>query len=254
MVHKFPGTAGTVYDGSFHKAVSDFQRESYLDQGYTKGTEQEVNFLEELLQLPAGTRILDVGCGPGRHSLELARRGFSTVGIDISEGFIEYARKGAEVERLTAEFRVADARLLEFDAEFDAAICLCEGAFGLAGDDAGHRQILAGVSRALKPGATFVLTAINAFSATRNQDPATHIDPYTATSSWRQTFRNPQSDVREFEMHCTAFTYRKLRWLLEGAGLEVCAGYGCVAARFGREPLRLDDVEIMVVVRRPMEA
>lgn len=250
MVQKFSDTAGTVYDGSFHKAVSNFQRESYLDQGYTKGTEQEVNFLEELLQLPTGARILDVGCGPGRHSLELARRGFSTVGIDISEGFIEYARKGAEAERLTAEFRVADARSLECDAEFDAAICLCEGAFGLAGDDAGHRQILAGVSRALKPGATLVLTAINAFSATRNQDPANRFDPYTATSSWTQPFKNPQGEVREFEMHCTAFTYRELRWLLEGAGFEVHAGYGCVAGRFERKPVEVGDVEIMTVARK----
>jgi cyclopropane fatty-acyl-phospholipid synthase-like methyltransferase len=245
---------GTVYDGGFYKDVGEFLRKSYLDEGFTKGTVQEVDFLVELLHLSPGARILDVGCGPGRHSLELARRGFGTVGIDISEGFIEYARKVAVAKRLTAEFQVADARSLGFKGDFDAAICLCEGAFGLAGDDAGHRQILAGVSRALKPGATFVLTAINAFSATRNRDPATHIDPYTATSSWRQTFRSPQGEAREFEMHCTAFTYRELRWLLEGAGLEVCAGYGCVAGRFGREPLRLDDVEIMMVARKPMEA
>lgn len=244
---------GTVYDGRFYKDVGEFLRKSYLDEGFTKGTVQEVNFLVELLHLSPGARILDVGRGPGRHSLELSRRGFGTVGIDIAEGFIEHAREMAAAEGLPAEFRVADARSLEFDAEFDAAICLCEGAFGLAGDD-GHRQILAGVSRALKPCTTFVLTAINAFSATRNQDPATHIDPYTTTSSWRQTFRSPQGEVREFEMHCTAFTYRELRWLLEGTRLEVCAGYGCVAGRFGREPLRLADVEIMMVARKPMEA
>ena len=233
---------GTVYDGGFYKDVGEFLQKSYLDEGFTKGTMQEVDFLVGLLHLSPGARILDVGCGPGRHSLELARRGFNSVGVDIAEGFVVAAREVAEVEQLPAEFRVADARSLEFEAEFDDAICLCEGAFGLAGNDAGHQQILAGVSRALKPGATFVLTAINAFSATRNRDPATHIDAYTATSSWRQTFRSPQGEVREFEMHCTAFTYCELRWLLEGAGLEVCAGYGCVAGRFGREPLRLDDV------------
>ncbi len=225
-----------------------------LDEGFTKGTVQEVDFLVELLHLSPGARILDVGCGPGRHSLELARRGLNPVGVDIAEGFIADAREVAEGERLTAEFRVTDARFLEFEAEFDAAICLCEGAFGLAGDDAGHRQILAGVSRALRPGATFVLTVINAFSATRNQDPAAHTDPYTATSSWTQTFENVHGEARTFAMHCTAFTYRELRWLLEGAGLEVCAGYGCVAGRFGRELLRLADVEIMMVAGKPMEA
>ena len=239
------------YDGSFYKDIGNFQREAYLNEGYTQGTAQEVNFLEELLQLPAGARILDVGCGAGRHSLELARRGFHTVGVDISAGLVEYAQKVAAAEHLSAEFRFEDARKLELGGEFDAAICLCEGAFGLAGDDDGHRDILTGVSRALKPGATFVLTAINAFSAARNEDAAATFDPYTATSSWRQTFQNPQGEARAFEIYCTAFTYRELKWLLEGAGLGVRAGYGCVAGEFSRKPLELTDIEIMMVAQKP---
>ena len=212
------------YDGSFYKDIGNFQREAYLNEGYTQGTAQEVDFLEELLQLPIGARILDVGCGAGRHSLELAQRGFRTVGIDISIGLVEYAQKVVAAEHLSAEFRLEDARKLEFEGDFDAAICLCEGAFGLAGDDDGHRQILTGVSRALKPGATFVLTTINAFSASRNEDAAATFDPYTATSSWRQTFQNPQGEARAFEMHCTAFTYRELRWLLGGGGVRGTCG------------------------------
>ncbi len=72
--------------------------------------------------------MLDVGCGPGRHAHELARRGIVVHGIDISDRFVEIARAdapdGATFERL-------DARSLTFDAEFDAVICLCQGAFGL---------------------------------------------------------------------------------------------------------------------------
>ena len=197
---------GTVYDGGFYEEIGNFQQEAYLNESYTQGTVQEVDFLQEF-QLPPGARVLDVGCGAGRHSLELARRGFRTVGVDIAAGMVEHARKVAAAEQLSAEFQVGDARTLTFDAEFDAAICLCEGAFGLAGDD-GHRQILAGVRRALKPGAPFVLTAINAFSAARNEDAASRFDPYTATSSWRQTFQNPDGETREFAMYCTAFTHR----------------------------------------------
>ncbi len=247
-------TRSPGYDGSSYKDVGNFQREAYLDEGYTQGTEQEVDFLQELLQLPAGARILDVGCGAGRHSLELARRGFHTTGIDISSGLVECAQKVATAERLSAEFRLEDARKLEFEDDFDAAICLCEGAFGLAGDDDGHRQILTGVSRALRPGAPFVLTAINAFSAARNEDAASTFDPYTATSSWRQAFQNPSGETRAFEMHCTAFTYRELKWLLAGAGLEVRAGYGCVAGQFSRKPLEPADIEIMMVAQKPNDA
>ena len=242
---------GMDYDGAYHQGISNFQRERYLEQGFTQGTEQEVEFLLELLNLPPNAWVLDVGCGPGRHSLELARRGFHPVGIDIAETFIGYANEIATKEKLPAEFREMDARALEFEGEFDAAVCLCEGAFGVAGDETAHRQILAGVSRALRPGARFVLTAINAFSATRNEDPAMSTDPYTATSSWTQTLENPQGETRAFKMSCTAFTYRELKWLLEGAGLEVEAGYGCVAGNFTREPLKLSDIEIMMVARKP---
>ncbi len=66
-----------------------------------------------------------------------------------------------------------------------------------------------------------------------------------------QSFENPQGETREFKMYCTAFTYRELKWLLEGAGFEVLAGYGCVAGNFTREPLKLTDVEIMMVARKP---
>ena len=82
-----------------------------------------------------GTRVLDVGCGPGRHAHELARRGIVVHGIDIAQTFVDLARRdapdGATFERL-------DARALPFDAEFDAVICLCQGAFGL--DDRRRRR------------------------------------------------------------------------------------------------------------------
>ncbi|MBA3287529.1 MAG: class I SAM-dependent methyltransferase, partial [Acidimicrobiia bacterium] len=110
--------------------------EAYLRYSFTKGTVQEVDHVVGALGLRAGEHVLDVGCGPGRHAYELARRGIVVHGVDIAEPFVELARRdappGATFERL-------DARTLPFDGEFDAAICLCQGAFGLmtaAGDDA----------------------------------------------------------------------------------------------------------------------
>ncbi len=237
----------TTYDGSYYQEIGDFQRELYGKMGFVQGTVQEVDFLADLLRLPDGARILDVGCGTGRHSLEFARRGFHPVGIDISSGLIDVAREIAATEHLDAAFHVGDARALDFAGEFDAAICLCQGAFGIAGDEAGHRQILAGVSRALRPGAPFVLTAINAVSAIRSQDPAASFDPYTLTSSWTETFRSPAGETQDMVVHCTAFTYRELKWLLEDAGLKVQAAYGCVAGGFERKSLTRDDIEIMMV-------
>ena len=115
--------------GTFYRSIGDFLGGNYLEYGFAKGSVQEVDFLMGLLNLPIGSRILDVGCGARRHSLELAHRGFCTVGIDISECFVVIANKTSDVENLSAEFHVQDAKRMQFEPEFDAAICLCEGAF-----------------------------------------------------------------------------------------------------------------------------
>src|SRR3546814_11302338 len=75
-------------------------------------------------------RVLDVGCGPGRHAHALARRGMEVVGVDISQRFVDLASADAPPG---ASFVRADARALTFDGEFHAAISLCQGAFGLTG-------------------------------------------------------------------------------------------------------------------------
>jgi SAM-dependent methyltransferase len=238
------------YPGNFYAPIGDFLREEYLQYSFTQGTRQEVEFLLDLLQLPGDARVLDVGCGAGRHSLELARRGFVAVGIDISAGLIEVAQRAAQEEDLQAEFYVGDARELEFAPEFDAAICLCQGAFGLAGDEAGHRRVLAGIHGALKPGALFVLTAVHAPSLIRApQFRADEFDVGSLTLHERETIRNSAGETRDVDLYTTAFTYRELKWLLQDAGFALEAAYGCVAGQFERKPLTLDDFEIMTVAR-----
>ncbi len=237
------------YDGAFYAEVGDFIKENYLEYIFTKGTLQEVEFLAEELNLSRGARILDIGCGAGRHSLELARRGFETVGVDISSGLIEVAKNVADKEKLNATFYLRDARTLEFTREFGAAICLCEGAFGLAGDERGHRDILGGVYQALKPGGTFVLTAINALSMIRNAK-AESFDPYTLTATFDETLTSPDGQTKNVRLYTTAFTYRELKWLLQDAGFEVVMTYGCVAGNFERKSLTLDDIEIMMVAKK----
>ena len=239
------------YDGAHYAAIGDFLRENYLQEGFAQGTVQEVDFLVGALELSPNARILDVGCGAGRHVLEFARRGFRPLGVDLSGGLIEVARDLAASEGLAAEFVVEDARELAFSREFDAAVCLCQGAFGIAGDEAGHRRILEGVARALRPDAPFVLTAINALSVLRRDDAGgEHFDPYTLTSLLASTFYSPEGETLHADVHVTAFTYRELKWLLEAAGFEVVAAYGCVAGSFERKPLTLQDVEIMMVAKR----
>jgi SAM-dependent methyltransferase len=116
-------------------------------------TRTETDFLQRALRLQSGERVLDVPCGFGRHSLELASRGFRPTGVDASPQMIEEARAGAASAGLTIDWRLADMRALSWESEFDAAFCF-GNAFGYLDTD-GTREFVQAVSRALKAGGRF---------------------------------------------------------------------------------------------------
>jgi SAM-dependent methyltransferase len=130
------GGSGGGSGGGRHwfEDVADHLGGAYLRYSFTKGTHQEVDFLVGALGLAPGVRVLDIGCGPGRHAHALAARGFEVVGVDLSERFIALARENTPAGA-SVTFERADARSLEYGFEFDAVISLCQGAFGLSGGD-----------------------------------------------------------------------------------------------------------------------
>ncbi|MEY2469914.1 MAG: hypothetical protein QOF21_2612, partial [Actinomycetota bacterium] len=132
--------------------------EAYLRYSFTKGTENEVAFLVDRLALEPGMRVLDVGCGPGRHAHALAQRGIEVLGVDISQRFVDLANENAPPG---ATFVRGDARTLTYDAEFDAVISLCQGGFGLVGDEDG--AVLGGLARAAKTGGRVAFSAFSAY-------------------------------------------------------------------------------------------
>jgi cyclopropane fatty-acyl-phospholipid synthase-like methyltransferase len=117
-VHEVPAS------GWFNELAA-FLGPAYLRNAFTLGTRQEVDFLVGRLGLEPGMRVLDAGCGPGRHALELAGRGIDVVGVDQSPEFVVLADAAASERGLDrASFAVGDVRDLGYDAEFHAAICL----------------------------------------------------------------------------------------------------------------------------------
>ncbi|HEV8247148.1 MAG TPA: class I SAM-dependent methyltransferase, partial [Polyangiaceae bacterium] len=93
----------------------DFFGELQLDHQAEEQTRAEVDALERELGLSEPRRILDVPCGAGRHSLELARRGHRVTGVDFNPKVLDAAKDAAERQRLTLDFRLGDMRALEFN-------------------------------------------------------------------------------------------------------------------------------------------
>ena len=222
---------------------------AYLRNAFTKGTEQEVEFLVDALGIKPGMRVLDVGCGPGRHALTLARRGIEVVGVDLSPDFIQLARDAADADGLPATFEILDVRDLAYDAGFDAAVCLCQGGFGLLGgeDDAG---VVERIVRSVHPAGGVAITAFSSYFALRGLEEGEQFDPVTGVLHEVYAVRDEHGEEHEFDAWTTCFTTRELRLLGERAGLAVDGVYGVAPGRYGTAAPTLDHPELLLLGRR----
>lgn len=235
--------------GMWFNPVAEFLGPAYLRNAFTKGTEQEIDFLVDALGLEPGQRVLDVGCGPGRHSLALARRGFAVTGVDCSPDFVALARRAAAAEGLAARFEVLDVRDLAWHAEFAAAICLCQGGFGLLG---GHDEVpvFGRIVAALRPGGGLALSAFHASFAVRHLEPGESFDPATGVLHEVAVVRNPEGVERPFDLWATCFTARELALLAALHHVEVIGIHGVAPGAYRSAPPTLDDPELLLVGRR----
>ena len=229
--------------------IADHLGAAYLRYSFTKGTVQEVDFLVETLGLGGATRVLDVGCGPGRHAHELARRGVPVHGIDISDRFIELARDGAPP---LATFERCDARSLTFDAEFDVAMSLCQGGFGLLVGEGEDESVAAGMARALKPGGRAVLSAFNAYFSVKYQTDA-EFDASSGVAHERTEVRNEAGVARSVELWTGCYTPKELRLLLRAAGLRVDAVHSVEPGRYAEAAPTTESPEFLVLATRPAD-
>lgn len=238
--------------------LADHLGSAYLRYSFTKGTEQEVAFLVEALGLEPGMRVLDVGCGPGRHAHALGRRGIEVHGIDISQRFVDlaedHAPEGVTFERL-------DARMLPFASEFDAAISLCQGAFGLAdwGPDVEQLDpdldVLDGIARALKPGGRAAVTAFSAYFQVRHVEAmGSTFHAERGVNHEKTMIKDEQGADAEHDLWTTCFTPRELRLMASHAGLTVESIWSVTPGGYGRDEPTLDSEEFLLVATRELRA
>jgi ubiquinone/menaquinone biosynthesis C-methylase UbiE len=232
----------------FFEPLAEYLGEAYLRYDFTKGTRQEVVFLLELMRLKKGARLLDVGCGPGRHAVAFAQAGLAVTGVDISSRFLEIAAKSAREAGVKASFFECDARQMPFDAEFDAVVSICQGGFGLMGGD--DSVVLRRMAEATKPEGKVVLTAFNAYYSARHQTNA-NLDADMGVVHERMVIRSEEGAEKEVDAWTSVFTPRELRLLAIGVGLVPEAVYSVSPGAYARDEPSAETPEFLMVARKP---
>jgi 2-polyprenyl-3-methyl-5-hydroxy-6-metoxy-1,4-benzoquinol methylase len=240
--------------------------ETYDNEIYTKGTIGECDFIEREINYDKTVRILDVGCGTGRHSIELSKRGYSVTGIDLSESQLQRAQQKASAQSLKIDFQKHDARTTHFINEFDLVIMLCEGGFSLMETDEMNFQILQNASHALKPNGKLIFTTLNGLF------PLFHSVKDFFDSNVREGNTGPENisfDLMTFreqntlcveddlgnkkELHCNERYYvpSEITWLLKTLKFKTVDIFGAKLGAFSRDDrLSTEDFEMLVIAEK----
>jgi 2-polyprenyl-3-methyl-5-hydroxy-6-metoxy-1,4-benzoquinol methylase len=240
--------------------------EKYDNEVFTQGTIGECDFIEKEINFNKALTILDIGCGTGRHAIELSKRGYSVTGIDLSESQLKQAKLKASRENMKIVFQKQDARNLHFSNEFDLAIMLCEGGFSLMETDEMNFQIMQNAANALKPNGKLIFTTLNGLfplfhSVKEFMDSKTEEDAatYNNHSFDLMTFRdhNITHIVDDFgnkkQLACNERYYvpSEITWLLKSLNFKTIDIFGAKLGSFSRsDKLTTEDFEMLVIAEK----
>jgi len=219
----------------------------------------EVDFVEQVLDLPRGARILDLACGHGRHAVELAGRGYEVTGQDLSSYFLGEGQRKALDRGVSVRWVERDMRTIDADEPYDAVISMFTG-FGYFESDEENVRVLSAVAGALVPGGRFLLDVVNRERImrvyrekdwTRLDNGVTvlterHFDFAGGRNQETRTWIFPNGRERSLRVDLRLYTTRELRTMLSTVGLEVDETFG----GFDGGPLDLDAPECILVCTR----
>jgi 2-polyprenyl-3-methyl-5-hydroxy-6-metoxy-1,4-benzoquinol methylase len=238
----------------------------YDQEVFTKGTIGECDFIEKEINYDKSLRILDIGCGTGRHSIELTKRGYDITGIDLSESQLNRAKEKAIASNLNIDFQIHDARNLPFNNEFDLVIMLCEGSFPLMETDEMNYEILKNVSRSLKENGKIIFTTLNGLfplyhsiekfcASSNNEDSVTYrsdtFDFMTFRDHSKISIKDDNEVNKDLECNERYYVPSEITWLLKSLGFKKIDIYSAKLGAFSREDkLTTEDFEMLVIADR----
>ncbi len=233
--------------GAMAEGVLSYFDELYMEYQQKKHpedeTKKEAEFIVKALGLKPGDRVLDIGCGYGRHAVVLAEMGLQVVGLDINPAYLEVARAKAKELGVKVDFVPGDMRHMPWRSEFDGAYMFYTS-FGFY-DDEDNVRVLSEAASALKPGGRLLVDV-------RNRERLVALAAAHGSERWRWwegwgdllvlgeeildlgvgriTDRRIFFKSREFKgersISLRLYSLRELISLMKEAGLEVQAAYG----------------------------
>ena len=202
-----------------------------------KRTLMEIDFLLSKIDLPDQAHILDVGCGPGRHSIELALRGYQVVGIDPSATMIEAAQSRASNAGVEPVFLQVAGEVFKTNKKFDTALCLFT-TLGQINDRIDNSSLVFQVASALRPTGYFIVEVPHLKWVKKNLKPVDHFDDGDiATHIFRNFDPIKRVVTEEFKLISEAgenhyllkyrlYSQADIVELLKNAGFNIIAIYG----------------------------
>lgn len=226
-------------------------------ESFEERAPEEVNFIEDVLSLPKNAKILDLCCGLGRHSIELAKRGYEVTGVDITSQYLETARNKAKENGVKINFIESDMRNISFSEEFDAVINMFTS-FGFFEEESDNFKVLKNVSKVLKPGGKFLIDVINRDWIVKNYKER----------DWRETAEGLVLEIRKFDLSRSInygkqiiiregkrtekdvlvrmYSFHELKSMLESVDLKIIAYYG----GFKKEELTFGSMRMIIISQK----
>jgi len=250
----------------WYEALFENYAHQYDKECFVQGTVGECDFIEQEAGRDKSLKIIDIGCGTGRHAIELTKRGYMVTGIDLSESQLAGAREKAKEAGVKIDFQKQDARNLSFDGEFDLAIMLCEGGFSLMETDEMNFEILKSATKALKSKGKFIFTTLNglfplfhsvadfyksAGKEGQSQCKECSFDLETFRDHNTVVFEDDSGNKKELKCNERYYVPSEIKWLLKTLGFKKIDIFGAKLGAFSRnDKLTTEDFEMLIVAEK----